>query len=460
MFFREVLNEDLGCASYVIADAGQAAVVDPKWEIDEYLEIARANGFRLTRIVETHNHADHVSGRGRLAAATGARVHIARDAEVAYDHEPLTDGDAIEFGDVRLVAVATPGHRPEHLSFLVEDRSRAQAPWLLLSGDFLFVGDMARPDLAIDPTHGARELFRSLQKMERLEDHVEVRPGHIGGSLCGGAHMSRKPDSTLGFERRYNGYFGIMDEAAFVDALTGEDTPQPPNVEHIVALNRGPLLTEAVTPRPVLAAHAHELVMPGHAVLLDGRDQREFDGAHAPGAINITMNQSGVGTRAGWMLDPDTTVITMADGDDQARAMIRMLEAVGFGNISGYVAGGMSAWHSAGLEIETTPAVDVSELASRIKAHEVTVVDVRSEAEWRKGHVEGAIHVPYQQLRDGVPEDIGRADTRLAVACSGGIRSTIAASMLMRAGVRNIEHVADGGVPGLSDHGIELVPAQ
>ncbi len=462
MFFREVLNEDLGCASYVIADGGRAAVVDPKWDIDEYLNIARDNGLRLTDIIETHNHADHVSGHGRLAAATGATIHVARAAQVAYEHRPLGEGDMVEFGQVRIVALETPGHRPEHLSFLVEDRSRAPTPWVLLSGDFLFVGDMARPDLAIEPTEGARDIFRSLGRLGELPDHVEVRPAHIGGSLCGGPGMNRKPDSTLGFERRYNAYLNLAQEGDFVNALTREETPQPPNVEHIVGLNRGPLVSEAVTPRPLLAAHVHELVVPGHAVLIDGRDQREFDGAHAPGAINITMNQSGVGTRAAWMVDPNALVITVADGDEHARAMIRMLEAVGFRNIRGYLAGGMSAWHSAQLPLETTLAVDVPTLAEQLRGEEVRLLDVRSEAEWRAGHVENAIHVPYQQLREGVPEDL-RAHDRdaqpLAVVCSGGIRSTIAASMLMRAGIKNIEHVADGGVPALEQEGIELVRA-
>lgn len=460
MFFREVLNEDLGCASYIIADSGRAAVVDPKWDIDEYLNIARDNGFRLTDIIETHNHADHVSGHGRLAAATGATIHVARAAEVAYEHRPLSEGDTIELGQVRIAALETPGHRPEHLSFLVEDRSRAPTPWMLLSGDFLFVGDMARPDLAIEPTEGARDIFRSLGRLGDLPDYVEVRPAHIGGSLCGGPDMNRKPDSTLGFERRHNAYLNIAEEGEFVAALTGGDTPQPPNVSHIVELNRGSLLEEAVTARPLLAAHVHELVVPGYAVLIDGRDQREFDGAHVPGAINITMNQSGVGTRAAWMVDPTEMVITMADGDEQARAMIRMLEAVGFRNIRGYLAGGMSAWHSAQLPIETTLAVDVPTLAEQLRGNEVRVLDVRSDAEWRAGHVENAIHVPYQQLRGGVPDDLQAHDSDvqpLAVVCSGGIRSTIAASMLMRAGIKNIEHVADGGVPGLAQEGIRLI---
>ncbi|MEW6636752.1 MAG: rhodanese-like domain-containing protein [Actinomycetota bacterium] len=456
MFFREVLNEDLGCASYVIAGGGEAVVVDPKWEIEEYLKIAEENGFDIAHILETHNHADHVSGRGRLAEATGAKIHISKDAGVEYEHEPLSDGDAIELGSVRITALATPGHRPEHTSFLVEDKSRSDSPWMVLTGDSLFVGDLARPDLAVEAEEGARGIFRSLQKLRDLEDFVEVRPGHVGGSLCGGAGMSRKPDSTIGFERRFNPYLRIEDEERFVETLTAEQAPQPPNFERIVELNRGPLLREAASLEPLLPRRVKELVESG-AILIDGRDQREFDAAHVPGSINVTVNQSGVGTRAAWVVDPEAEVVTAASGDEEARRMARMLEAVGFRNVRGYLAGGLSGWRAAGLEVGTTPALGVSALAGRLKEGRVTLLDVRDEEEWEAGHVEGSIHAPYQSLRDGVPDEVRNAGKPLAVACSGGIRSAVAASLLKRAGVEDVLHVADGGVPDLSGAGIELV---
>ena len=324
MFFREVLNEDLGCASYVIADGGEAAIVDPKWEIEEYLKIAEENGFRVTRILETHNHADHLSGRGRLVEATGAMIHISKDAGVKYEHEPLSDGDIVEVGATRIIPLTTPGHRPEHLSFLIEDTSRSEEPWLLLTGDSLFVGDLARPDLAVEAEEGARGLFRSLRKLREFEDFVEVRPAHIGGSLCGGANMSRTPSSTIGFERRFNDYLRVEEEDEFVRTLASEQTPQPPNFERIVELNRGPLITEAVPLRPLLPQRVKELIEAG-AVVIDGRDQREFDSAHIPGSVNVTMNQSGVGTRAAWVLDPETEVIVTSEGDEYAQRVIRLL---------------------------------------------------------------------------------------------------------------------------------------
>jgi hydroxyacylglutathione hydrolase len=457
MFFREILNEDLGCASYVVADGGEAAVIDPKWEIGEYLEIAEENGFRISHVLETHNHADHLSGKGRLIEATGARIHVSKEAGVEYEHEPLEEGDVIGFGDVRIKAVPTPGHRPEHLAFTIEDASRGEEPWVLFTGDSLFVGDLARPDLAVEAEEGARGLFRSLGRLKELADFVEVRPGHIGGSLCGGAHMSRKPDSTMGFERRFNDYLRIEDEDEFVRTLTAEQTPQPPNFERIVELNRGPLLSEAVTLIPLLPQRVEEVVEAG-AVLIDGRDQREFDAAHVPGSINVTMNQTGVGTRAAWMVDPETEVIVAAEGDEGARRMARMLEAVGFRRIRGYLAGGLSAWRAAGLEAQTTPAIDIPGLAEKIENHEAIVLDVRSAAEWEAGHVEGSIHVPYQGLRDDIPDEIRDVNGKpLAVVCGSGVRSALAASLLRRSGVDNVMHVADGGVPMLAREGIEML---
>ena len=458
MFFREVLNEDLGCASYVVADGKEAAVIDPKWEIEDYLRIAEENGFRISHVLETHNHADHLSGKGRLVEATGAKVYVSKDAGVEYDHEPLEDGDVIEVGDVRIKALATPGHRPEHLSFVIEDASRGEEPWILFTGDSLFVGDLARPDLAVEAEEGARGLFRSLRRLKELEDYVEVRPGHIGGSLCGGANMSRKPDSTIGFERRFNDYLRFEDEDEFVETLTAEQTPQPPNFERIVKLNRGPFLTEAAPLTPLLPQRVEELVGAG-ALLIDGRDQREFDAAHVPGSINVTMNQSGVGTRAAWMVDPESEVLVTADGDEEARRMIPMLEAVGFRRVRGFLAGGLSAWRATGLEAQTTPALDIPGLAERLKGEEVTVLDVRSAAEWEAGHVEGSIHIPYQQLRDRIPDEVRDAagGRPLAVICGSGVRSALAASILRRSGVDNVEHVADGGVPMLAKEGIELV---
>jgi glyoxylase-like metal-dependent hydrolase (beta-lactamase superfamily II)/rhodanese-related sulfurtransferase len=438
MFFRQVLHEDLGCASYVIAGGSEAVVVDPKWEIEDYLAIAAEQELVIAHVLETHDHADHLSGRGRLVAATGAGV------------ERLADGDTLELGDVRIKALATPGHRPEHLAYLVEDRERAERPWLVLTGDSLFVGDVGRPDLAVDPDEGARDLFRSTRRLLELDDTTELWPGHIGGSLCGGGGMSKKPSSTIGFERHANELLGL-DEEAFVERLAAELEPQPPNFERIVELNRDPP-GEAVRLEPLAPTRALEL----GATLIDGRDPREFDAAHPPGALNVTMTHTSVGTRAAWVVDPESEVVLLAASDDDAQRLGRLLEAVGFRTLCGYVAGGIGAWRGEHLETRSTPALDVQGLAERLWAGDVTLLDVREDDEWEESHLEGSLHTPYHGLRDGLPKEIREADRPLAVACSAGNRSSLAASLLERAGLPNVIHVADGGVEDLAEHGIEL----
>jgi hydroxyacylglutathione hydrolase len=456
MFFRQVLHEDLGCASYVVADGDEAVVIDPKWDVEDYLALAQEQGFRIRHILETHNHADHVSGKGRLAEATGAEIHVPAAAEVAFEHRPLSDGDEVMIGDVTVTALATPGHRPEHMAYAVADGSRGSDTWAVVTGDSLFVGDVARPDLAVEPEEGARELRASMQRLLELDDFAEVWPGHIGGSLCGGAGMSEKPGTTIGFERRYNRLLRLDGEDEFVGELTRDLAPQPPNFKRIVELNRGPLVTEAATLEPLVPARVKEIVEAG-ATLLDGRAPREFDGLHVPGSINITMARSAVGTRAAWIVDAETDVVVAAPTDEEAKRMGRLLEAVGFRRVLGYLTGGVAAWQEAGLETGSTPAIDVQALVERLRGDEVALVDVREEDEWEKGHVAGSIHVPYHDLRDGVPASLRVPEGGCVVACSVGNRSSIAASLLKRAGVENVVHVADGGIADLAGEGIELV---
>jgi hydroxyacylglutathione hydrolase len=458
VFFRQVLHEDLGCASYVVADRGEAAVIDPKWDVEEYLALADEHGFRITHVLETHNHADHVSGKGRLQKATGAEIHVPAAAQVEFEHDGLADGDSVHVGEVVIEAVATPGHRPEHTAYLISDGSRGGEPWLVVTGDSLFVGDVARPDLAVEPEEGARGLRSSLQRLLELDDFAEVWPGHIGGSLCGGAGMSEKPGTTIGFERRFNRLLKLEGEDAFVRELTADLAPQPPNFKRIVELNRGPLLTDAAALQPLVPPRAKEVLDAG-ATLLDGRSPREFDAQHVPGSLNVTMARSAVGTRAAWIVDAESEVVVMAATDDEAKRMARLLEAVGFRRVLGYLAGGVGAWQEAGLDTGSTPAIDVHELADRLRKDDVALLDVREDDEWEEGHVAGSIHVPYHDLRDGTPAELRDSERGcvVAVACSIGNRSSIAASLLKRAGVENLVHVADGGIADLADEGIELV---
>jgi hydroxyacylglutathione hydrolase len=456
VFFRQVLHEDLGCASYLVADDGVSAVIDPKWDIEDYLALADEHGFQIAHVLETHNHADHVSGKGRLRRATRATIHVPAAAEVAFEHEPMADGDFVTVGGVRIAALATPGHRPEHTAYVISDAARGEEPWLVVTGDSLFVGDVARPDLAVEPEEGARALFHSLGRLLELDDFAEVWPGHIGGSLCGGAGMSEKPGTTIGFERRFNRLLRLESDEDFVRELTGRVAPQPPNFKRIVELNRGPLLTEAAVVEPLAPVRVKEMTDAG-VLLLDGRPTRDFDAEHVPGSVNVTMTRSSVGTRAAWIADPETEILLNAASDDEARRMALLLEAVGFRRIAGLLAGGTTPWRDAGFATGSTVALDVPGLADQIRGSEVRVLDVRDQDEWEEGHVPGSIHIPFHELRDGIPAELENGGKPLAVVCSAGNRSSIAASLLKRAGLESVEHVAEGGVVDLAGEGVELV---
>ncbi len=243
MIFTQFVDDALGCASYLVGDegSGTAVLVDPAYAIEQYLAEAEKRGVRLVRVVETHTHADHVSGHGRLALEHGLPVSVHAAAEAEFAHDALADGDEIEVGSVVLRCIHTPGHRPEHCCFAVIDRSRGDEPWLVLTGDSLFVGDAARPDLAVEAREGAEGLFHSLRRLVELGDGVEVYPGHVAGSLCGKA-MSSKASTTIGFERRFNPALASADVEAFVLESAAISAPRPPNMERIVELNRGPFL--------------------------------------------------------------------------------------------------------------------------------------------------------------------------------------------------------------------------
>ena len=232
MIFRQITHDDLGCASYLVGDddAGLAAVVDPRLDIDEYLRLARYLGTRIEHVLETHNHADHVSGHGRLAASTGATIHIHRAATPEYDHVPFDDGWELVLGRLVVRALHTPGHRPEHTAFALVDTDRGPEPWAVLTGDSLFVGGIARPDLAVDPREGAHGIFHSLHgRLLTLPDTCEVWPGHLGGSMCGGPGIDLKVSSTIGYERAHQEVLGVVDEEEFVERAVAGLGPQPPN---------------------------------------------------------------------------------------------------------------------------------------------------------------------------------------------------------------------------------------
>jgi hydroxyacylglutathione hydrolase len=449
VIFRQFVHDDLGCASYLIGDdhASVAAVVDPRLDIDEYLRVARYLGVRIEHILETHNHADHVSGHGRLAAATGAVIHVHRDAEPEYDHEPFEDGWELALGNLTVRALHTPGHRPEHTAFALVDSARSSEPWAVLSGDTLFVGDVARPDLAVDKEEGARGIFRSLhEQLLPLPDMCEVWPGHLGGSMCGGPGMDLKISSTIGFERANQPLLQLADEAEFVRRTTSKLGPQPPNFKNIVAINRGPLMMESVDAHPLTPRQVQQADADG-ALVVDVRTDLQFDDAHIPRAVCITARRAGFGSRLAWLADPEQPLVLVGRDDEDALEAAELAGAVGLRNIGGFLAGGMTSWREDRLDVDGVERLTVPELHERWAdgVDGMQLLDVREQAEWDAGHIPGSVHRPYHAIR-ALPEEVDPAGS-VAVLCASGQRSAVGASLLQRFGVRDVIHVVDGGVP-------------
>ena len=457
MLFRQVTHDDLGCASYLIGDekAGVAAVVDPRFEIDEYMELARYMGVAIEHILETHNHADHVSGHGRLAAATGATIHIHRLAEPAYEHEPFDHGWELELGALRVRAVHTPGHRPEHTAFALVDGRRSEEPWALLTGDTLFVNDVARPDLAIEKSDGAREIFHSLQdRILGLADDVEVWPGHLGGSMCGGPGMDMKISSTIGFERAHNPTLSITDEERFVSEAIANLGAQPPNFGAIVELNRGPLITEGVEVLPLAPRQLEQRRSCG-ALIVDVRTDQQFDDAHIEGSVCNPMLRAGFGSKLAWIADPEQEIVFVGRDDADGRQAARLALAVGLRRLGGFLAGGMTSWRQERRPVRATERLAAEDLPARRDADpRLQVLDVRDPDEWAGGHLPGSAFEPWHDIH-GIPEGLD-PERPIAVVCSSGQRSGVAASLLARQGAAGVIHVTDGGVPKLGRLGHEL----
>ena len=427
MLFKQFLDDDLGCASYLVGDehSGVAVVVDPQYFVEPVLAEAERRGVELVGVLETHTHADHVSGHGRLALEHGVPIRVHSAAEATFPHAPLQDGTEIELGELVLRTIHTPGHRPEHCCFAVIDRSRGDEPWLVLTGDSLFVGDAGRPDLAVEPQEGAEGLFHSLRRLVELGDGVEVFPGHVAGSLCGAA-MSSKASTTIGFERRFNR--ALQGELAdFVGAALGPQPPRPPNMERIVELNRGELLGA----QPALA----RLDSPSEdAIVLDVRPTDVFTAGHQPGAVGIPVSGSNFATKAAFVL-PELPVVLHVTDEDEAVEAARALHAVGLFGLAGWQEGGGA---------ETLEPISLDELERLLADDTVELLDVREADERDEGHIPGSRHLPYRTARAAA--EAGLLNGRPVVTiCESGPRAAVAASVLQSAGI-DARPVLDGGV--------------
>jgi hydroxyacylglutathione hydrolase len=436
--FRQFVDDDLGCASYLIGDesSGEAVVVDPAYTIEQYLEEADKRHLRITRVLETHTHADHVSGHGRFALEHGTPVHVHPAANPEYPYELLEDGQEISLGEVRIRAIHTPGHRPEHTCFTVIDRSRGDEPWLVITGDSLLIGDAARPDLASEAVEGATGLYGSLQKLLELPDGVELYPGHVAGSLCG-AGMSSKASSTIGFERRFNHALNV-DQDEFVQERTNSSTPRPPNMDNIVELNRGPFLG-AQEPLGTVDS-------PDGGSVLDVRRPRKFVAGHVPGAFNVPLTSSSFATKAAFTLIADEPVAIYAESAEDAETAAQGLRSVGLFNLRGFL-------RHAEISEKIEP-IDIAELERLAANGPVEILDVREKSERDEGYVDGTRHMPYRLVRaflDDLPDD-----RPIITICTTGSRASIAASVIAASG-KEVYPVLGAGIEDWAEHGGTMV---
>lgn len=455
MLFERFETPGLAHYSYAVGcpAVGKMAVVDPKRDVDTYIEFAQAHNLKISHILETHIHADYASGARELAQQTGAELCLSgydkgEIYEVAFPHKELYDGDTIEIGSVRIEALHTPGHTPEHLSFLVYDTIRSpQVPMLMLSGDYLFVGSLGRPDLLGEEAKRglAEKLFYSVQeKIKNLPDGLEIHPAHGAGSMCG-AGMSGRALSTLGFERIANPYLQKdLTLEAFVEKILSTVPPFPEYYKRMKRVNaEGPALLHGLPGnQPIVVSRFRELVEAGH-VVIDLRDQLSFGAGHIPGSFGIGAGTS-LSTWASWVVPYDTPILLVSPDAGLVEETIRALIRVGLDEIKGYLQGGIEEWIKAGYTLQSTPQLPPVELYHRLQ-HDATlqVLDVRSDTEWASGHIAGALHIMAGDLEKNLTK-IPHDHKPLAVVCASGYRSTVAISLLERAGFHNLWNVTGG----------------
>ncbi|MCX8044807.1 MAG: MBL fold metallo-hydrolase [Desulfobacterota bacterium] len=445
MFFKQFKVEGLGCLSYMIGCpmAGQAIVVDPKRDIDDYLQTAAAYGMVITGIIDTHVHADHISGAQELKAATGAPIFISHAAGVPYDHKPLREGDRLVVGKAIIEVVATPGHTPHAVTLAVTDRARGETPQLLLTGDLLFVGSIGRPDLAGGELLDEQiaNLYNSLHtKLSTFPDLVEIYPAHGEGSLCGSG-ISAKPSSTLGFERATNPYFQLSFEE-FKKTLTTSLPVRPKNFSHIIAQNRqGPELVRNLhIPQRLSVALIKQAIAEG-ALVIDIREAAAFGGAHIPGSINVGFSPQSP-TWLGMVVDPGSRLIIIAASVSDAGQAIVGFRRAGYDGIVGYHIG-MNDWIFSGEQVGFLPQLSIHGLKQVLEKYgDHIVLDVRTPDEWEAGHIHGAVHVPLHELIEKGFD--ASKEAHISVICRTGYRANIAASLLKSRGYRHVYSVIGG----------------
>ena len=450
MFFERVYEKDLAHASYIIGcqETKEAIVIDPKRDVDTYLDIANREKLIITHITETHIHADFLSGSRELASATGAEIYLSdeggKDWQYQFDHIGLSDGDEIKIGNILLKVLHTPGHTPEHISFILTDTPASREPSMIFTGDFIFVGDVGRPDLlekaaGIEGTmiEGARQMFQSIKKFKLLPDYIQIWPAHGAGSACGKA-LGAVPNSTIGYEKLSNWALRIDNEQEFIEVLL-EGQPEPPKYfSEMKKQNKiGPKILGSIpTPAKLSNDKFDRIINNGH-IIVDTRDKISFAKGHLPGSLNIQDNNS-FSTWAGWMLEYNKPIILVAP-DDRIDPLTRSLNRIGFENISSYI-DESSVLNNIDFPNSTLKTITAEELQNNISRYQI--VDVRGNSEFKTGRIPGSINIHAGELKKNLAKL--DPDKKIVLHCESGDRSSIACSFLTKYGLEEVYNLESG----------------
>jgi hydroxyacylglutathione hydrolase len=453
MLLLPFFTEKIAHSSYILAGRKTCAVIDPRRDAGVYIDEAHARDLRITHILETHLHADFISGHMELADQTGAEICAPASGNCSFPHTPVEEGDLIQLEDMNLTVMETPGHTPEHVCYVVSDTSRGEDPVGIFTGDTLFVGDVGRPDLFPDLAEDlAGLLYDSLHdRLMQLPDFCEVYPAHGAGSLCGRA-VGAKRRSTIGYERRYNTALRIGNRSRFIEALTTDMPPAPDHFSRCSEINRmGPELLKSFPSLVALTPHEFQGRMdaPG-SIVLDIRSYDAFDSQHVPGSLSIDF-RGNFPTFCGWMVPPRTDVLLVAGNRWEAVEAQTWARRVGVDRVTGFLRGEMSSWSMNGFDTARTEEISSVGLHDLISGGSpIVLVDVRSRIEFLDNHIEGAINIPAQDLRERYTELDPSMTTVLL--CSTGYRSSLGASILETRGFRKTVNVS-GGMSGYTAAG-------
>jgi len=453
LIVQQVFVKGIAHSSYLLGGDKFCAVIDPSRDVDVYLDMAFDMGWKITHILETHLHADFISGHMDLMERTGANIFVPGSAGCEFDTVGVSEGDIFEIEDMSIRVMETPGHTPEHVSYVVTDCTRGADPVCVFCGDTLFVGDVGRPDLFPGKAEElASELYDSLHdKLLSLPDFCEVYPAHGAGSLCGRA-MAAKRSSTIGYERLYNHALNIGEKAEFISSLTNEIPPAPDHFKRCSKVNAtGPnLLSQLSSAEALPPLEFKKISEDAENIVLDIRCYEAFGGRHIPGAYSIDIN-SNFAIFSGWLLPENRTIMLVVDSLEQVSKASLWFHRVGLDRIGYFLEGGMAAWSLAGLSTQHVCQLSAEELHDLLSSgEELVLIDVRSEAEHREGHIQNSINIPVPELRKSY-KDLD-PDTKTVVICGSGQRSSMGASILQQNGFSDIYNVA-GGMTGYNAAG-------